>query len=97
VLGGAAVRTAGSAEEAAAVLRELLAGGEEGLIAVHEPWLAALDRDLRARLERESVPLVVALPAGAPPEQAAERQARLRRLLWQAVGYEITFDERGRG
>jgi hypothetical protein len=39
-------------------------------------------------------PLVVALPAGDESEAEGERRARLLRMLWQAVGFEITFDRR---
>lgn len=92
-LAGAEVRTADSAADAAGHVRELLGAGERGLIAVHEPWFGALDRDLRRRIERDPVPLVVALPAGATPGAGLERHERLRELLWRAVGYEITFDE----
>ena len=92
-LGGAAVRTVASEEEAAEVLRELIGAGEDGLIAVHAPWYDALDRDLRRRIETDPVPLVVPLAAGSDPDRAVARADRLRRLLWQAVGYEITFDE----
>jgi vacuolar-type H+-ATPase subunit F/Vma7 len=91
-LGGAAVRVAASAAEAGEALHELLRQGERGLIAVHAPWYEALDRDLRRRIEDDPVPLVVPLAAGTDPDAARERSERLRRLLWQAVGYEITFE-----
>ena len=32
------------------------------------------------------------LPAGAEADVEAERRGRLLRMLWQAVGYEMTFD-----
>ena len=92
-LGGATVRAVASAEEAAEALRELIGAGEEGLIAVHAPWYDTLDRDLRRRIESDPVPLVVALAAASAPDAALERTDRLRRLLWQAVGYEITFED----
>jgi hypothetical protein len=38
---------------------------------------------------------VVPLAAGTDPDAGLQRTERLRRLLWEAVGYEITFDEGG--
>jgi len=96
-LGGAAVHVAASGDEAAAALRDVLDARAHDLIALHEPWYDALERGLRRRVEDEPVPLVVPLPAGTAPEAAVERSESLRRLLWQAVGYEITFDEGGKG
>lgn len=94
-LGGATVRTAADAPQAADALRVVLGSAAHDLIALYEPWYETLDRDLRRRVEDAPVPLVVPLPAGTSPEAAAQRTEGLRRLLWQAVGYEITFDEGG--
>jgi vacuolar-type H+-ATPase subunit F/Vma7 len=96
-LGGAAVHVATRAGDAGRALRELLDAGEHALIALHEQWYDGLERDLRGRVEGDPVPLVVPLPAGTRPEASIERGESLRRLLWQAVGYEITFDEGGDG
>jgi vacuolar-type H+-ATPase subunit F/Vma7 len=94
-LAGADVRAVTSKEEAAEALRKLLGAGEHGLIALHGPWYDALDRDLRRRIESHPVPLVGPLAAGTDPDAGLQRTERLRRLLWEAVGYEITFDEGG--
>jgi vacuolar-type H+-ATPase subunit F/Vma7 len=93
-LAGAATVEVGSPAQAATVLEELLAG-EDGVIAVHAPYLDALPRPLRRRLETLRIPLVVALPAGTGTEPAGDRRQQLLELLRQAIGYEITFgDER---
>jgi len=97
-LAGAATVPAGSPQEAEATLRELVDGrGEKGVIAVHEPYHASLDRKLRQRFDETTEPLVVPLPAGDGAGGAAgsERRERLLQMLWQAVGYEITFDAEG--
>ncbi|MCY7304256.1 MAG: hypothetical protein LH654_14750 [Thermoleophilia bacterium] len=84
-------------EDAAAAQAKLtlLLDEEEGLVAVHEPWLSAFDPMVRREFERRRRPLVVALPAGGTDSAGEERGARLRSLLEHAVGYEITFDREG--
>lgn len=94
-LAGASAREADSAADAGRALEELLEH-ERGVIAVHEPYFQGLDRSLRARVDALREPLVVPLPAGDAVESAGERRERLLRMLWQAVGYEITFDSEGR-
>lgn len=94
-LAGATAIEADSAGSAARALEELVER-EDGVIAVHEPYFHALDRGLRARLDALRWPLVVPLPSGQAAETAPERRERLLQMLWQAVGYEITFDSEGR-
>ncbi len=93
-LAGASALDVSSPEEASARLEELLLH-ERGVVAVHEPYFHALDRTLRTRLDALRAPLVVPLPAGTSAEGAGERRDRLLQMLWQAVGYEITFDSEG--
>jgi vacuolar-type H+-ATPase subunit F/Vma7 len=92
-LAGVATRTADSAAEAERTLLELLEAGADDVIAVHEPFFHDLDRSLRGRLDTLATPLVVAMPGGRDADVEAERRARLLRMLWQAVGYEMTFEE----
>ncbi len=95
-LAGAATVAVGSPEEAAEALRELVDEQDErGVIAVHEPYHARLDRKLRRRFDETTEPLVVPLPAGKGAEAGVERKKRLSEMLWRAVGYEITFDTEG--
>lgn len=95
-LAGATTVSASSPQEAEATLRELVdEGGERGVIAVHEAYHARLDRELRRRFDESLKPLVVPLPEGEPVEAAGGRRERLLKMLWQAVGYEITFDAEG--
>jgi vacuolar-type H+-ATPase subunit F/Vma7 len=94
-LAGAAVSEVASPAEAAARIEEMLES-ERGVIALHAPYFHALARPLRRRLDALRAPLVVALPAGATPEEAEDRGERLLKLLRQAVGYEITFRDESR-
>ena len=92
-LAGVATRATASVEESAERLVELLEKGEEGdVVAVHEPFFNAFDAPLRRRIESLVSPLVVALPGGQGAPAEAERRAQHLRILWEAVGYQITFD-----
>lgn len=93
-LAGAGTLAVGSPEEAGDAIGALLAE-EEGVIAVHEPFFRELDPRFRLRLDALQRPLVVPLPAGGAEEGGAERRERLAQMLWQAVGYEITFESEG--
>lgn len=92
-LAGVTTQAIRSAAEAAASLDELLErGGEGDVIAVHEPFFNDLEPPLRRRIESLASPLVVALPGGEGAHAEAERRAQHLRILWEAVGYQITFD-----
>uniref|UniRef100_UPI00389A4BB6 V-type ATP synthase subunit F n=1 Tax=Rubrobacter marinus TaxID=2653852 RepID=UPI00389A4BB6 len=93
-LAGAATVGVASPQEAEATLLELV-DGEGGVIAVHEAYHARLDRELRRRFDETLSPLVVPLPEGEAHEAEGGRRERLLKMLWQAVGYEITFDAEG--
>ena len=95
-LAGAATVEVSSAEQAAAEVLDLVDRREErGVIAMHEPFHAALGRNLRRRFDETTEPLVVPLPSGEPGTGDGGRRERLMKMLWQAVGYEITFDSEG--
>jgi vacuolar-type H+-ATPase subunit F/Vma7 len=94
-LAGVTTLEIGSSAEAAVRL-EVLVENEDGVIAVHAPYFEALDRPLRQRLDALRAPLVVALPAGTPADEAQDRRERLLQMLRQAVGYEITFSDEPR-
>ena len=90
-LGGARAIAAESAEDAARALASIFAGGEAAVVAVHEPFLAAIEPALRRRCEESVAPVVVALPAGAGGAREGARRARLAEILERAVGYRIRF------
>jgi len=97
-LAGVATRSVDSADEAAERLSELLDqldDGEGDVIAVHEPFFNELPGALRRRIDSLTSPLVVALPGGEGAYVEAERRAQHLRILWAAVGYQITFEREG--
>jgi vacuolar-type H+-ATPase subunit F/Vma7 len=95
-LAGAATRSLDSASEAAELLNELLEQpGDGDVVAVHEPFFNALPATLRRRIDSLTSPLVVVLPGGEGADVEAERRAQHLRILWAAVGYQITFDRKG--
>lgn len=92
-LAGVMTHAVDSARETEHTLHDLLEAGAEGdVIAVHEPFFQKLDGPLRQRIDAILSPLVIALPAGREADVDAERRAQLLRMLWQAVGYQMTFD-----
>jgi vacuolar-type H+-ATPase subunit F/Vma7 len=97
-LAGVATRALDSPDEAAERLSELLdqlGGGDGDVIAVHEPFFDELPGALRRRIDSLASPLVVALPGGEDAYVEAERRAQHLRILWAAVGYQITFEREG--
>ena len=93
-LTGVATRATSSAGEASATLGEILDVGADGdVVAVHEPFFNAFDAHLRRRIDSTVSPLVVALPGGDEAEAEGERRAGLLRMLGQAVGFEINFEQ----
>jgi vacuolar-type H+-ATPase subunit F/Vma7 len=92
-LAGVATRSLDSVGEAAEVLRELLGQpGQGDVVAMHEPFFNELPAALRRRIDSLASPLVIALPGGEGAHVEAERRAQHLRILWEAVGYQITFD-----
>lgn len=94
-LAGVATRAAATPAEAIERLHELVAeAGDEAIVAIHEPFLQALEPRERRRLEESMTPLVVRLPAGDGQVGQSDRREQLMRMLGQAVGYQITFEPR---
>lgn len=94
-LAGAATRSLDSASEAAELLNELLEQPDAGdVVAVHEPFFNAFPATLRRTLDSLASPLVVVLPGGEGAGVEAEHRARHLRILWAAVGYQITFERK---
>lgn len=98
LLAGVTTRTVGAAGEAGEALQGLLDADSTGdVIALHQPFFDQLSPALRHRIDALASPLVIPLPSGEESDAEAERRARLLRMLWQAVGYEITFEQGGAG
>jgi vacuolar-type H+-ATPase subunit F/Vma7 len=94
-LAGTATVACSSSAEAETRLREQLQNRFEGVLAVHQPYLDEMPRDLIDELGRLDWVLVVGVPEGLHDRQVEDRRARLLRLLREAVGYEITFEGQG--
>jgi vacuolar-type H+-ATPase subunit F/Vma7 len=95
-LAGTATRSLDSAVQAAELLQGLLEQpGEGDVVAVHEPFFNDLPAVLRRKIDSLASPLVVILPGGEGANVEAERRAQHLRILWEAVGYQITFDREG--
>ena len=95
-LAGATTRSIDSAAQAAEVLGELLEQpGDGDVVAVHEPFFNDLPAELRRKIDSLTSPLVIVLAGGEGANIEAERRAQHLRILWEAVGYQITFDRAG--
>ena len=95
-LAGVATRSLDSAGEAAELLHELLEQPERGRRRRRARAVlqrASCDRS-GARIDSLASPLVVVLPGGEGADVEAERRAQHLRILWEAVGYQITFDRK---
>jgi vacuolar-type H+-ATPase subunit F/Vma7 len=92
-LAGVATQALGSLDDATERIEQLLdEGGAGDVIAVYEPYFNELAAPLRRRIDARVSPLVVAVPGGEGADAEAERRSQHLRILWEAVGYQITFD-----
>jgi V/A-type H+-transporting ATPase subunit F len=80
-----------NAENAEAVLRELLVRDEASLIVVRQDLLQAMPHRLQRQLEASYRPLVMAIPGGTPTGPTEERRHYIAELIRRAIGFQITF------
>ena len=92
-LTGVAVEQADSPRDAEQLVRDLIAAGESGVIAVYRQLFDGFDEDLRRRLKASVSPVVVELPTGVGVEPDELRRSRLADRLQRAIGYHVTFGE----
>ncbi len=92
-LTGVAVEQADSPPDAERLVRDLVAQGEGGVIAVYRPLFEGFEEDLRRRLKASVSPVVVELPTGIGVESDELRRSRLADRLQRAIGYHVTFGE----
>lgn len=88
-LGGVRALPAVDGADAGAVLGRLLEQPGTGVVLVEDSLYRALPDELRRRLERRALPIVVPFPG---PEQVGERpsaEAELVELLRGAIGYRV--------
>lgn len=92
-LTGVSVEQADSSPDAEQLVRDLVARGEGGVIAVYRPLFEGFDEDLQRRLKASVSPVVVELPTGIGVEADELRRSRLADRLQRAIGYHVTFGE----
>lgn len=92
-LAGVATVVSDDASQAGEAIRQLLADGERGVIAVYSPLFEGLDPDLQRRLHASVAPVIVELPTGSGAEEDDARRLRLAERLRNAIGYHVTFSE----
>ncbi|MCL4296738.1 MAG: hypothetical protein KJ077_13460 [Anaerolineae bacterium] len=90
-LAGVETFAAASPEEAEAVLRNLLAGGDASLIAVRRALLEAMDARLRRQVESTYQPVVMAIPGAMPVLAREQRHRAIAELIRRVIGFQITF------
>lgn len=86
--------TDGADDEVQQVVRDAIAAGEPGVVAVHPDLWERVAAPTRRDWEQQLVPLIVPLPTDTEHVAAGRRDAVLD-LLARSVGYEITFTSRG--
>ena len=88
-LAGLAAHEATTPEDGAVRMREALADTEKGVVLIEDAFYDRLPDDLRGRLGRRPVPLVVPFPGPAWEKRAAEPEAHIVELLRQVIGYRV--------
>ena len=87
-LAGLAVTSAADAVQASAAISRFAADVEVGIVLVDAELYRALPRDLRMRLERQALPVIVPLPSPRWDERS-EAEAYILEMLRQAIGYRV--------
>lgn len=90
-LAGIDVQVVAGAEEARAMIVSLLDTDETGIIALDQRFASALDERLEKQLERVYRPVLVMLPLGDSAQNDELTRQRLQRLIWRAVGFDVTL------
>ena len=80
---------AATAEQGRERLQELLTKPEVGVVLMEESLYDELPDDMRRRLGRRSLPMVVPFPEPAWGEPAETADAYIVELLRQAIGYRV--------
>lgn len=88
-LAGLRPTAADTPEEAAARLRELLDRPDAGVVLLEDAFYHRLPEDLRRRLRRRPLPMVVPVPGPAWTARPAPADAYIVELLRQVIGYRV--------
>lgn len=73
----------------AAAVRELLSAPEAGVALIEDRFYDALPDDLRRRLGRRPLPMLVPFPGPAWTERPEAPEAYIVELLRQVIGYRV--------
>jgi vacuolar-type H+-ATPase subunit F/Vma7 len=87
-LAGVRAVPAGDSPEAAREIEQLLSDPDLGVLLVEDSLYGALPGEVRERLERRAVPVVVPFP-GPQREAQPSAEAELVELLRRAIGYRV--------
>jgi len=88
-LAGIRVLETGTAEEGVACLRDLLAQPDVGVVLVEEGLHDRLPEDVRRRLERNPLPMVVPFPGPVWEERPEAAESYIVELLRRVIGYRV--------
>lgn len=88
-LTGLPVREAATEEEAVAALRERMDDAGSGIVLLDETLNARLPDDIRRRLARRPVPLLVPFPGPRWDERREGAESYIVELLRQVIGYRV--------
>lgn len=88
-LAGARVVEAGTTEEGVACLRELLVQPDVGVVLVEEGLHDRLPEDVRRRLGRNPLPMVVPFPGPVWEERPEAAESYIVELLRRVIGYRV--------
>jgi vacuolar-type H+-ATPase subunit F/Vma7 len=88
-LAGTRVLEAGTADEGVASLRDLLAQPDVGVVLVEESFHDRLPEDVRRRLARNPLPIVVPFPGPAWEERPEAAESYIVELLRRVIGYRV--------
>jgi len=76
-------------EECAAQLRDLLARPESGVVLIEDTYYERLPDELRRKVSRRPLPLVVPFPGPTWEEEPEGAEAYIVELLRQVIGYRV--------
>lgn len=93
-LSGVDTYVASDLAEARKMFNTLLNDDENGIIAINEEFLNAIDERTRQKIDTLYRPIIVPLPVKKKVLLAEERRTYLSRLIRRAVGFDLTLRRR---
>ena len=90
-LAGVDAHGAETVESAQEMISGWMDSGEEGLLAIDDGLLEAMDENFMKRLSSSSKLLYLAIPGGKSLGPEASQRHRITALIRRAIGFHITF------